>query len=66
MTPIFFHHILAIELFQISQDKKEIGKRVISSICGFFQYFLALFDTLTTRYDHSHIKFEFSWLFLSL
>ena len=27
---------------------------------GFFQNFLALFDTLTTRYSNSGIKFEFS------
>jgi hypothetical protein len=45
MTPNFFHHILAIDIFQISQDKKFWGIRVISSIFGFFRHFLALLDT---------------------
>ena len=63
MTPNFFHHILAIDVFQISQDKKNSGKRAISLICGFFQNFLALFDTFTTRYNHSDIKFKFSGYF---
>ena len=30
---------------------------------GFFSIFLAPFDTFTTRYDHSHIKSEFSGYF---
>ena len=38
---LFFHHILAIDVFEISQEK-------ISPICGFFWNFLALFDTFTT------------------
>ena len=38
-------------------------KTGISPICGFFQNFLALFDTFTTRYNHSDIKFEFSGYF---
>ena len=47
----------------ISQGKNFFGKLDISPSCGFFQYFLAPFDTFTTRYDHSHIKFEFSGYF---
>ena len=27
---------------------------------AFFQQFLALFDTFTTRYSHSYLKFELS------
>ena len=60
MTPIFFHHILAIDTCQISQDKIFFGKRVISPICGFFGHFLALFDTFITRYNDSDIRFKFS------
>ena len=63
MTPNFFHHILAIDVFQISQNKNNFGKRVISPICGFFWHFLALFDTFTTVYNHSDIKFKFSGYF---
>jgi hypothetical protein len=60
MTPIFFHHILDIDLFQISQDNFFFGKRVISPICGFFGHFLALFDTFTSRYNDVDIKFQLS------
>ena len=35
-------------------------KRILNQICGFFQHFLALFDTFTTRYSHSDIKLKFS------
>jgi hypothetical protein len=35
------------------------GKRVISKMFGFFQYFLALFDHIATRYNDPGIKFEF-------
>ena len=59
MTPNFFHHILAIDLFQISQDNFFFGKRTISPICGFFRHFFALFDTLTSRYNDFDIKFNF-------
>ena len=38
-------------------------KIVSSPNFGFFQNFLALFDTFTTRYNHSDIKFEFSGYF---
>ena len=60
MAPHFFHHILAIDLFQISLDKFFFGKRVLSPICGFFRHCLAFFDTFTTRYNHSDIKLKFS------
>ena len=60
---IFFHHIFAIDVFQISQDKFFFGKRVISPICGFFWHFSALFGTFTTRYNHPDLKFKFSSYF---
>ena len=60
MTPIFFHHIIAMDIFQINQDKKKFGKRVINQICGFSCHFLALFDTFSAKYSHAGIKFEFS------
>jgi hypothetical protein len=63
MTPNFFHHILAIDIFQISQDKNIFGKRIVSSICGCFGTFLALFGTFTTRYIDSGIKLKFSGYF---
>ena len=47
-------------MFQISQGKKFSEKPDISPNCGFFQNFLALFDTFTTRYSNSGIKFKFS------
>jgi hypothetical protein len=47
-------------MFQISQDKIFFEKRVLNQIFGFFQHFLALFDTFTTRYSHLDLKFEFS------
>ena len=59
MTPIFFHHILAIDIFQINQDKVFFEKRVLDQICGFFQHFLALFETFSTLYNDPCIKFEF-------
>jgi hypothetical protein len=62
---IFFHHILAIDEFQISQDKFFSGKRVVSPICGFFGIFLALFVTFITIYNDSDIKFKFSGYFYS-
>ena len=65
MTPNFFHHILAIDVFKISQDKFFFGKRVISPICGFFGIFFALFDTFITRYNDSDIKFKFFGYFHS-
>ena len=60
MTSHFFPHIIAIDMYQISQGKFFFEKPGISPSCGFFQQFLALFDTYTTRYDHSGIQFEFS------
>ena len=60
MTSHFFPHIIAIDMYQMSQAKIKFEKQGKSLICGFFQHFLALFDTFTTRYDHSDIKFEFS------
>jgi hypothetical protein len=43
MAPNFFHHILAIDIFKISQDKIFFGKRNISLICGFFWHFFGPF-----------------------
>ena len=65
MTPIFFHHILAIDVFQIRQDKIFFGKLVISPICGFIWHFFGLFDTFTTRYNDSDIKSKFPGYFYS-
>jgi hypothetical protein len=53
-------------MYLICQDKKNIEKQAISVICAFFQKFLSLFDTLTTRYGHSGMKFEFSNSFWSV
>ena len=36
------------------------GKSIINPVCGYFDYFLALFDILTTGYVHSDLRFEFS------
>ena len=47
-------------MYLINQDKNIFGKSVINPVCGYFDYFLALFDTLTTGYVHSDLKFEFS------
>ena len=57
MTP---NHILAIDIFQIGQDKIFFEKRFLNQICGFFQHFLALFETFTTLYKDPCKKFEFS------
>ena len=59
MTSHIFLHNIAIDMFQISQGKKISEKPDISPNCGFFQHFLALFDTFTTRCNHSGIKFKF-------
>ena len=50
-------------MYQISQGKFFLEKPDITPNCGFFQHFLALFDTFTTRCNHSGIKFEFSGYF---
>ena len=60
MTPNFFHHILAVDIFQNDQDKIIFEKHFLNQICGFFQHFLALFETFTTHYNDPCIKFEFS------
>ena len=60
MTSHFFPHIIAINMYHMSQAKKKFEKQEKSLICGFFQHFLALFDTFTSRYTHLDIKFEFS------
>ena len=52
-------------MFQISQGKFFSEKPDITPNCGFFQHFLALFDTFTSRY-YSGIKFEFSGYFYHL
>ena len=57
MSLHFFLPIIAIDMYQISQDNLFLEK---SGKSGFFQNFLAPFDTFTTRYNHSDIKFEFS------
>ena len=57
---MFFPHIIAIDVYLIGQDNFFFGKPILSPICGFFEHFLALFDTFTTRYIDSDIKFEFS------
>ena len=59
MTTKFFSHIKASYSFQISQDKKKFEKRVINQICGYFQHFLALFETFIALYNDPSIKFEF-------
>ena len=66
MTPIFFSSYIAIDIFQISQDNLFFEKRVLNQICGFFQHFLALFETFKTLYNDPCIKFEFSGYFLSI
>ena len=50
-------------MYQISQDNFFLEKLGKSPILGFFQNFLAPFDTYLTRYNHSDIKFEFSGYF---
>jgi hypothetical protein len=47
-------------MFQISQAKFSFEKRILNQICGFFQHFLALFETFKTLHNDSYIKFEFS------
>ena len=64
MTYYFFPHIVAIDMYKISQGKKKLEKSGICPSCGFFQHFLAPFDTFATRYDHSGIKFEFLAIFI--
>jgi len=51
---------LAIDIFQIGKDKIFFEKRFLNQIFGFFQHFLALFETFTTRYKNLCIKFDFS------
>ena len=46
-------------MYQMSQAKIKFEKQGKSLICGFFQHFMALFETFTTKYSHSDIKFEF-------
>jgi hypothetical protein len=52
MTSHFFPHIIASDMYLIHRDNFFFEKQAISVICGFFQEFLALFDTFTTRYSH--------------
>jgi hypothetical protein len=66
MTSHFFPHIIAIDMYLINQDNFFFEKQAIIVICGIFQEFLALFDTFTTRYSHSGMKFEFSDSFWSI
>ena len=63
MSSYFFPQIIAIDMYQISQDNLFLEKLGKSPILGFFQNFLAPFDTYFTRYNHSDIKFEFSGYF---
>ena len=60
MTSHFFSHIIAIDMYLMSQNKNVFEKQGKSLIVAFFSIFLALFDTFTTRYSPSDIKFEFS------
>jgi hypothetical protein len=39
---------------------KKIEKNVLNQICGYFQHFLALFETFSTLYNDPCITFEFS------
>ena len=55
---MFFPPIIAIDVYLIGQDNFFFGKPILSPICGFFEHFLALFDTFTARYIDSDIKFE--------
>ena len=55
LTQIFFLRIIAIEIFQISQENSK-KKRVLIQICGLFQHFLALFETFTTLHNDPCIK----------
>ena len=57
---VFCESSLAIDIFQIIQDNLFFEKRVLNQICGFFQHFLALFETFSTLYNDPCIKFEFS------
>ena len=63
MTSIFFSQIITIEMYQISQGNFFLEKLGISPNCGFFKHFWALFDIVTTRCNHSGIKFKFSGYF---
>ena len=59
MTPIFLHHIEAIDMFQISQVFGFFfKKRVLNQNCGFFQHFLAPFETFTILHHDPCIKFD--------
>ena len=66
MTPIFFYHIIAINIFQISQDKKDLENALQNKFVAFFCHFLPFFDTFSATYSHSGIKFEFSEQFQSI
>ena len=46
-------------MYQISQGNFFFEKIVLSPNFGFFQKFLALFDTFNARYNQSDIKIEF-------
>ena len=59
----FFHHIIAINIVQISQDKRKFGKCVMNQISGFF---LSFFDPFSASYSHSGIQFEFFEQFQSI
>ena len=54
----FFHHIIATDKFQISQDRIFFEKLILNQICGFLQHFLALFETFTTLQNDPCIKFD--------
>jgi hypothetical protein len=46
-------------MYQMSQAKIKFEKHGKSLICGFFQHFVALVDTFTTKYSHSDIFSNF-------
>ena len=56
---MFFPPIIAIDVYLCNWPRQLFfGKPILSPICGFFEHFLALFDTFTARYIDSDIKFE--------
>ena len=46
--------------FELAKPIIFFKKRVSNQICGCFQHFLALFDSFTTRYSQSDMKFKSS------
>jgi hypothetical protein len=55
---VWFNVNKTLCMYLICQDKFFFEKQAVCVICGFFQEFLALFDTFTTRYSHSGKEFH--------